>query len=282
MKRSKIVMAFIALGVAACFAAPLHAQRRDAEVVSESQRGIQSTTPPSTAVAVTADNTARVAGDDLAAATARYKFSLRELVEIRETELRKATTKFTQLRELYTGGLISRREFEASQSDFAAAQARVDDLRRQLAAADQLLIESQVEADAAVASRADAVSSATSTRPGKNTGSLLKLSAYVRHHGTAIWSLADAAKVDGFFFARFGRRLPVSAFGQSELHDRWGYDHRQAMDVGVHPDSPEGDALMGYLRRAGIPFIAFRRAIPGSASGPHIHIGKPSHKTVAR
>lgn len=275
MNRRNLILTFIALVVAASTAAPVGAQRRDAEVVSESSGSVQPTTHD-TAVART------VVRDDLAAATEKYKFSLRELLVMRETELQKATNKFAQLKDLYTSGLISRREFEASESDLAAVQTKVDDLRHQLEAADQLLAESQAETDAAIVSLAAAAPSAPTTRAGKNAGTLLKMSAYVRHNGTANWSLADAPKVDGFFLGRFGRRLPVSAFGQSELHNRWGYDHRHAMDVGVHPDSPEGEALMNYLRTAGIPFIAFRRAVPGSASGPHIHIGRPSHKTISR
>jgi hypothetical protein len=50
------------------------------------------------------------------------------------------------------------------------------------------------------------------------------------------------------------------------------------MDVAVHPDSAEGRALIAYLRGNGIPFIAFRSAVPGSATGAHVHIGYPSHK----
>jgi hypothetical protein len=38
-----------------------------------------------------------------------------------------------------------------------------------------------------------------------------------------------------------------------------------------HPDSPQGIALLNYLRGAGIPFIAFRSAVPGSATGAHTH-----------
>jgi len=53
------------------------------------------------------------------------------------------------------------------------------------------------------------------------------------------------------------------------------------MDVALHPDSDEGRSLMAYLRRAGIPFIAFRSAMPGSATGAHIHIGLPSIRTMA-
>jgi hypothetical protein len=92
------------------------------------------------------------------------------------------------------------------------------------------------------------------------------------------WSLADSKKVESFFFTKFGRPLPTSAFGQSNIHNRWGLDHRQGLDVGLHPDSQEGIALVGFLRAEKIPFLVFRHAISGVATGPHIHIGPPSHR----
>jgi hypothetical protein len=48
------------------------------------------------------------------------------------------------------------------------------------------------------------------------------------------------------------------------------------MDVALHPDSTEGKAFIDHLRKAGIPFIAFRGAVQGASTGPHIHVGKPS------
>ena len=96
------------------------------------------------------------------------------------------------------------------------------------------------------------------------------------------WSLADSKKVENFFFTKFGRPLPTSAFGQSDIHDRWGLDHRQGLDVGLHPDSVEGIALVDFLRAEKIPFLVFRHAIPGVATGPHIHIGRPSHRYLRR
>jgi hypothetical protein len=99
----------------------------------------------------------------------------------------------------------------------------------------------------------------------------------IRYNGPAAWSLtADTPRLQQFFAARFGRPLPVSSYGQTPLHDRMGLDHRDALDVAVHPDSPEGRTLMNYLRAAGIPFIASWAAVPGSASGAHIHVGQPS------
>jgi len=50
------------------------------------------------------------------------------------------------------------------------------------------------------------------------------------------------------------------------------------MDVSLHPDGAEGRALIDFMRRNGIPFSAFRGAIPGVATGPHIHIGRPSSR----
>ncbi|HEX9442535.1 MAG TPA: hypothetical protein VGA73_00370 [Candidatus Binatia bacterium] len=93
---------------------------------------------------------------------------------------------------------------------------------------------------------------------------------------SADWSLEQAEKIKEFFLAKFGRALPVSAIGQTAVHDHMKFDHREAMDVALSPDSKEGRALIGYLRETGIPFMAFRRKIAGVATGPHIHIGNPS------
>lgn len=98
--------------------------------------------------------------------------------------------------------------------------------------------------------------------------------------GSGKWRLADAAKIENFFFARFKRPLPLTAVGQSDLHTRWGLDHRNGMDVGLHPDSVEGRALIEFLRQESIPFLAFRGPVPRVSTGPHIHIGKRSSRFV--
>ena len=82
--------------------------------------------------------------------------------------------------------------------------------------------------------------------------------------------------IKSFFISKFGSTLPVSAFGQTRLHSRMGFDHRNGIDVALSPDSLEGRALLGKLRGFGVPFIAFRKAIPGVATGAHIHVGRPS------
>ena len=100
--------------------------------------------------------------------------------------------------------------------------------------------------------------------------------------GNGKWKLADAQKVQDFFFTRFKKSLPLTAFGQSDLHTRWGLDHRNGMDVGLHPDSNEGRALIEFLRNESIPFLAFRGPVPGVATGPHIHIGNRSPRVSGR
>jgi len=100
----------------------------------------------------------------------------------------------------------------------------------------------------------------------------------IRYTGVNPWALSGIQRIDDFFRASFGHPLPISALGQTSTHDHLGFDHRNAVDVAVHPDSPEGQALIQYLRSHGISFFAFRGAVPGSATGAHIHIGPPSHR----
>jgi hypothetical protein len=76
--------------------------------------------------------------------------------------------------------------------------------------------------------------------------------------------------------------LPISAFGQTKVHDRLGLDHRTAIDVAVHPDSAEGHWLMQYLRQAGFPFIGVRGEVSGSSTGAHIHVGAASPRMLTR
>ena len=96
---------------------------------------------------------------------------------------------------------------------------------------------------------------------------------------TVRWTLAEATKVKEFFQSKFNRPLPLSNFGQSDLHTRWGLDHRNSMDVNLHPDSVEGRALVAFLKAESIPFLAFRGPIPGVSTGPHIHVGNRSPRT---
>jgi hypothetical protein len=78
------------------------------------------------------------------------------------------------------------------------------------------------------------------------------------------------------FEKQFHQPLPVSARGMTEVHRALGFDHTGRIDVAVTPDSAEGQWLRKFLESKNIPYYAFRVAIPGKATGAHIHIGPGS------
>jgi hypothetical protein len=97
-----------------------------------------------------------------------------------------------------------------------------------------------------------------------------------RYDGDGVFSLAIFSRVDAAFETRFGKQLPVSAMGETAVHRSLGFDHRGRVDVAVYPDTPEGIWLREYLTKSHIPYFAFRQAVPGKATGAHIHIGPMS------
>lgn len=208
--------------------------------------------------------------DEFVKATKEYKKSLEQLIAIYEKNVLGTEEKFKQMKELYAQGLVSKHEMEESERAIALAQAKVTESKQQMIAADTQVAEMLVEEKAM-----EQMAKLAPVPKGK----LVQTTSYVRYNGGSVWSLADAWKVQSFFMQNFKRQLPISTFGQGAIHNRWGLDHRNAMDVGLSPDSVEGQALMAFLRSNGIPFSAFRSAIPGSATGPHIHVGRPSHRT---
>ena len=94
--------------------------------------------------------------------------------------------------------------------------------------------------------------------------------------GTITFWERDLPTIDAVFFEQFGWSLPLSAVGDTEVHRAMGFDHRDRVDVALHPDENEGIFLITLLENWGIPYIAFRSAVPGQATGAHIHIGPRS------
>lgn len=215
----------------------------------------------------------------LVRATREYKSSLEQLLVLYEAEVKRADERVVKTRELYRAGLVSKRELERDEEESERARAKVAGVEGQLKSADVQIAETLVEAEA---EEAAAKALARAKAAPRAAGGLVTTTAYIRYGGTRPWSLSEAGGVAQFYARSFGRQLPVSSFGQSAVHDRLGFAHHNAMDVGVNPDSAEGRALMEYLRSAGIPFTAFRFAIPGSSTGPHIHVGRPSHRITPR
>jgi hypothetical protein len=200
---------------------------------------------------------------DVVKAMTVYRRSLEKLRTIYEQEFQKRATEVVDRRLYYEKGIISRLELEEGERRLADVEAKLKEV-------EQKIVETKFGVTEAVA-RQD-----VTRLPPLAVGGYVETPGLIRYNGGAAWSLADAKKIEKFFKDTFGRSLPVSAMGQTPLHDRMKLDHRNAIDVALHPDSSEGRALMIYLRKSGIPFTAFRNRVAGSASGAHVHIGRPS------
>ena len=187
-------------------------------------------------------------------------FLVSAVTPAQETEVEKLTKNTDLLRQLYSEGLIARIELEKAEQDLTAAKTRVEETKK----AEEL-------------SKVQAQELAKAQQLAK-IKTFVKPTSMITRSTAGNWSIASLSTVQQFFSNTFRKPLPTSAVGQSATHNRMGWDHRNSVDVGLHPDSAEGRALIAYLQNAGIPYLAFRGTIPGVATGPHIHIGSPSHR----
>jgi hypothetical protein len=197
---------------------------------------------------------------DVVASTREYQASLARLLPFREDAVRRAAATLETRRRLLEDGAVARRDVETAAGALGAAEAQLARTRGEIAEAERLL------AEAIAAERL----------PPLGAGATATTAALIQHQGPASWTLASVDSVRRFFSERFGRALPISALGQTPVHDRLGFDHRNALDVAVHPESAEGQALIAWLRSQGVSFLAFRGPVRGEATGAHIHIGEPS------
>lgn len=201
--------------------------------------------------------------------TKEYKASLEKLLVYHEADLKKAEEKLETAQKLFAEGLIAKGQLEENQRAVDVAKQKVEETRRQMTGADDQIAAILVEEDA-------------DQQLAKNLHlakqRLVRTSSFIRFTGGPGWNLGEAWKVQRFFSDTFHKELPIAVFGQGAIHDRWRLDHRNSMDISLHPDSAEGQALLNFLQRNSIPYLAFRSAIPGTATGPHIHIGRPSHR----
>ena len=209
----------------------------------------------------------------VADATREYKDSLEKLAALYEQDANRMEARVAKMKELFSQGLITRREIGPAEQAAAIARDKLADVQGQLKYADVQLAEALIEVETD-----DSAPTMAPGLPRRSAIGIVHTTAYIRYTGGRAWGLSEVGAIKQFFEKRFGHALPIHVFGQSPLHDRWHYDHRNAMDVGLNPNTAEGQALMEYLRANGIPFTAFHYAIPGVATGPHIHVGLPSHK----
>lgn len=204
----------------------------------------------------------------LLAASQTYRQSLERLLVLQTQDVERAQAQVDKNAKLLEMGLIARRQLETSEQELNEVLTKQGETARQIESLDHLVAEVHAAEQLA-------------RMPAAPQGVFRASGTLLRFVGASKWAMNDVTKVDAFYRLKFGRPLPISAFGQTETHQRLGFDHREAIDVAIHPDSAEGQELINYLQTQGISFIAIRGAIAGSATGAHIHIGPPSRRSVA-
>jgi hypothetical protein len=201
--------------------------------------------------------------------TKEYKASLEKLIDLYKASVKKAEVHRDKSKELFKDGLISQAQFEESEQALADEQLKIAGVQNQMKGAETQIAQTLVEMEG---------EKEIARLRLKPKGGLIQTTSFIRYTGAGSWAISQAGKLEMFFQQTFKRPLPIAVFGQGAIHNRWHLDHRNAMDVSLHPDGVEGQALIDFMRRNGIPFSAFRGAIPGVATGPHIHIGRPSSR----
>jgi hypothetical protein len=203
------------------------------------------------------------------ASTRDYKASLERLLALYEKTEAQAVARLEKSKQLADDGLISRTELTAGEDAVNAAHLKVAEVKSQMASADTQIAQTLVEVETEKQVAKLRLSSASG---------LVRTTSFIRFTGAGSWVLSESGKLESFFQQTFRKPLPIAVFGQGNIHNQCRLDHRNAMDISLHPDGPEGQALIQFMQQNGIPFSAFRGAIPGVATGPHIHIGRPSHR----
>jgi hypothetical protein len=201
--------------------------------------------------------------------TRQYRASLDNLRAIYERDVAEGEQRVEEGRAALGIDPGARARLEEAEFGLATARQSLDEVLTWIHEADQLLLEA-------------AVVEQVSQLPRLRAGAYADSGTLVRYNGPARFGLDALPRIERYFLTAVGQALPVSARGQTALHNRMGLDHRDAVDVAVHPDSPEGRALTNYLRGQGIPFIGVRGAWPGASTGAHIHIGQPSPRLLGR
>lgn len=189
---------------------------------------------------------------------------INQLVFVAQKMVYRRQKSMAEMQELVNTGVVSRTEAEATPADVDRAQKELD-----VAEARAKLIQNLAES-LRIERMFASVETEAESHPEWNG------KVYLKYDGSGVFSRGDLIGVEAAFIGKFLKPLPVSADGETFVHRSLGFDHRGRVDVAVSPDQPEGAWLMKYLEGKHIPYFAFRTAVPGRATGAHIHLGPQS------
>ncbi|HLJ51283.1 MAG TPA: hypothetical protein VKU01_34980 [Bryobacteraceae bacterium] len=187
-----------------------------------------------------------------------------EMVAAAERRLDRQKEKLEDAKKLVEDGITARNSLDAVQEELNMRELTLNlaHSRAQLIA--ELTAQAKLE-------RAEFIDNPAATGADSFAGGM------EHYEGTASFvESKDLRPIEVAFEKKFEKPLPISALGETEVHKALGFDHRGRVDVALNPTQPEGHWLLTYLRSKKIPFYAFTHAIPGKATGAHIHIGPGS------
>ncbi len=185
-----------------------------------------------------------------------------QMVAAARRRLERQRARVERQRQLLAMGVVARLSLTPLIEEVDSRRRELDLAESRAALFNELMSSAQAEADAARAEMS------------VSTGSPLLITE--RYDGNGLFRPSQFQTISREFIHKFGKPLPVSAYGETAVHRSLGFDHRGRVDVAVDPDSPEGIWLRTFLESVKIPYYAFRGAIPGKSTAAHIHIGPPS------
>jgi hypothetical protein len=192
----------------------------------------------------------------------------REMIAAAQRRYDRQKAKLEQQEKLVDAGVMARGELQPLQEELASRQLTLD-----LANSRAKLIEDIM----ASARRELELEQSAKVQPAPSVGGAVM----VHFEGDGQISPAEIQRIATAYEREFHKPLPVSANGETNAHRALGFDHRGRVDVAVNPDQKEGVWLRSYLEKNDIPYYAFRAAVPGKATGAHIHIGPGSARLRA-